>query len=113
MFSTKRNNGSSTAVIELDHIQTIPESSQKNPSAQLGRVLGRRDTDDVDSHEEDRNESLPSPTTSANEELERWNYPRQNMYRTFACFWGFVLMGMNDATYGVRPELYLFDEHQY
>ena len=28
---------------------------------------------------------------------ERWNEPRINMYRTFAAFWAFVVMGMNDG----------------
>ncbi|GAB7350687.1 hypothetical protein MBLNU459_g1249t1 [Dothideomycetes sp. NU459] len=100
MFASKRNNGSSTAVIELDPIQTAEGSSQKSPAAQLGRVLGRHETNETGSQEEDRNESLPSPTTAAEEVLEQWHSPRRNMYRTLACFWGFILMGMNDATYG-------------
>ena len=32
--------------------------------------------------------------------MESWNRPRANVYRTFAVFWGFVIMGMNDAAYG-------------
>jgi len=28
---------------------------------------------------------------------EKWNEPRVNMYRTFAAFWAFVVMGMNDG----------------
>lgn len=28
---------------------------------------------------------------------EKWNEPRINMYRTFAAFWAFVVMGMNDG----------------
>lgn len=104
MFSSRRSNGSATAVIELDPIQSARELSSKNPTIQLGRFTSRHDTDDVGSQGEDRNESLPSPTTEADEVLERWNSPRRNMYRTFACFWGFVLMGMNDAAYGVCLE---------
>jgi hypothetical protein len=33
--------------------------------------------------------------------LERWNHPRVNMYRTLACLWCFVILGANDAAYGV------------
>jgi hypothetical protein len=33
--------------------------------------------------------------------LERWNQNRLNIYRTFATFWCFLVMGANDAAYGV------------
>lgn len=48
-------------------------------------------------------EMLPpslSPVTVAHV-VERWNEPRFNMFRTFATFWSFVIMGANDAAYGV------------
>ncbi|KAJ5810773.1 Major facilitator superfamily domain general substrate transporter [Penicillium robsamsonii] len=32
--------------------------------------------------------------------LEKWNQPRGNIYRTFATFWSFLVMGANDAAYG-------------
>lgn len=32
--------------------------------------------------------------------LEKWNSPRSNIYRTFATFWSFFVMGANDAAYG-------------
>ncbi|KAJ5756912.1 uncharacterized protein N7511_007094 [Penicillium nucicola] len=32
--------------------------------------------------------------------LEKWNQNRLNMYRTFATFWCFLVMGANDAAYG-------------
>lgn len=47
-------------------------------------------------------ENLPSPTTQAAERLERWNTPMVNFWRTLAAFWSFVVMGSNDAAYGVR-----------
>lgn len=34
-------------------------------------------------------------------EAERWNYPRSNVFKTLATFWSFLVMGMNDAAYGV------------
>lgn len=33
--------------------------------------------------------------------LEKWNSPRINMYRSFSTFWSFLVMGANDAAYGV------------
>jgi len=33
--------------------------------------------------------------------LERWNYPRVNMYRYLTTLFCFINMGMNDAAYGV------------
>lgn len=32
---------------------------------------------------------------------ERWNFPRTNMRRVGACFYSFIIMGANDAAYGV------------
>lgn len=33
--------------------------------------------------------------------LEKWNQPRVNIHRTLATFWSFLVMGANDAAYGV------------
>jgi hypothetical protein len=33
--------------------------------------------------------------------LEQWNRPRINIYRYLATLYSFVIMGMNDAAYGV------------
>ena len=33
--------------------------------------------------------------------LEQWNKPRINLYRYFASLYSFIIMGMNDAAYGV------------
>ena len=32
---------------------------------------------------------------------EKWNHPRINIYRSFSTFWSFLVMGANDAAYGV------------
>jgi hypothetical protein len=99
---------SSTSVVELEEIHTLPQSaSTKRPldniSQRSSRTLGGRalslnpldhaQADDVDG-------SLPSPIT-ATEQLQRWNYPRVNLWRTLAAFWGFIIMGANDAAVGV------------
>lgn len=33
-------------------------------------------------------------------QLQRWNSPRINMFRTMATFWDFMILGANDAAYG-------------
>ncbi|KAJ0422655.1 major facilitator superfamily domain-containing protein [Aspergillus carlsbadensis] len=42
-------------------------------------------------------------------EVERWNYPRSNVYKTFATFWAFLVMGANDSAYG--PLIPYLEEH--
>lgn len=37
--------------------------------------------------------------------LEKWNQSRINIQRTLATFWCFMVMGANDAAYGVRLQL--------
>ncbi|KAJ4297589.1 hypothetical protein N0V90_005482 [Kalmusia sp. IMI 367209] len=45
-------------------------------------------------------EFLPQPSTTVNV-IERWNHPKVNIWRTFATFFAFTLLGANDAAYGV------------
>lgn len=40
------------------------------------------------------------PPSNAVEALQRWNTPRINMWRVFATFWSFFIVGMNDGSYG-------------
>jgi len=35
----------------------------------------------------------------------KWNHPPINKYRTAATFWSFLVVGMNDGSYGVRLAL--------
>lgn len=94
-----QNGGSSTCVVEppielqdvLSYLQTPHDNNKSGPSLQIS---------DRQSQNDDPVESLPSPTTQAAEKLERWNQSRTNVYRTFAAFWSFVVMGSNDAAYG-------------
>lgn len=106
MAHERPNVGSSTVLeqpIELQPVRTKQDvsslSSKRTPSV-AGRSLGSNGPGSGRSQdEEDRNETLPSPIT-ATDELETWNLPRINMWRVFATFWSFVIMGMNDAAYG-------------
>lgn len=97
-----------TAIVELEAVHTLPKPahteepfdniSQRSSRTQDGRALSLNSfheatADDVDG-------SLPSPIT-ATEQLQEWNYPRVNLWRTLAAFWGFIIMGANDAAVGV------------
>lgn len=99
---------SSTAVIELEAAHTLPKPahtkeafdniSRCSSRNHVGRALSLNSfneptADDVDG-------SLPSPIT-ATEHLQQWNFPRVNLWRTLAAFWGFIIMGANDAVVGV------------
>jgi hypothetical protein len=105
-MSTLQSGGSSTCVVELDDMKAPQqEIHTKTQTPSINRRLSRvesqrskivRDEDDADG-------SLPSPTT-ATDEIQKWNYPRKNMFRTFAAFWGFIIMGANDAAVGVRGD---------
>ncbi|CAI7571963.1 unnamed protein product [Penicillium crustosum] len=39
--------------------------------------------------------------------LEKWNQPHVNIHRTFATFWSFLVMGANDAAYGLESYYHL------
>jgi hypothetical protein len=90
---------SETTVMELRELHPLPQ-----PKAILTRISSRlsraRSDRDISEEEPDVNETLPSPTTAEVERHERWNESRVMMYRTFAAFWAFVIMGANDAAVG-------------
>lgn len=46
-------------------------------------------------------ESQHQPPAVVAHALERWNEPSVNVSRLVATFWSFVIMGANDAAYGV------------
>jgi hypothetical protein len=45
-------------------------------------------------------EFLPQPSTTVSV-VERWNHPKANIAKTGATFFAFLMMGANDASYGV------------
>jgi len=106
------NGASSTCITEAPRqgvsieLQSHDENNpSKNAPTYPGRVLGSGqygNTEEVHSSEQDdRAESLPSPTTNLEHGQTKWYTPRINMYRTLSTFWSLFIMGMNDATYGV------------
>lgn len=48
-------------------------------------------------------EFLPQPSTTVSV-VERWNSSKGNIYRTFATLFAFLIMGANDAAYGVSTD---------
>jgi hypothetical protein len=55
-------------------------------------------------------QSLPNPNDLRNTEFqpEKWNEPRTNVWRVFATFYSFIVVGANDGAYGVRHESTIF-----
>ena len=118
MASSSNNGGLALNIMELQPVHHAPQqqdlhvpSTNVQGGGSLASILGRiprkarRSNDkkeqDINLQQaEDRHETLPSPSV-AFEELPRWNSPRINAYRTAATFWSFIIMGMNDAAYGV------------
>lgn len=60
-----------------------------------GHLLSNRGSKNIDPVE-----FLPQPSTTV-AVVERWNHPKVNIYRTFATLFAFMIMGANDAAYGV------------
>lgn len=102
-FRTQQNTGSSTYVIELEDRGISKTQTPNKPSPpQSVYSLGRRETPRAShDHDEDRQETLPSPTTHVADQVQKWNYPRINVGRTMGMFLSFVVMGLNDGAYGV------------
>ncbi len=76
---------SSTCVIEAETVTA--EEPGNNQVLHITRHASRREIQLGNGPEG----ILPSPTT-ASEQLERWNHPRVNIYRTIATFVGFAIM---------------------
>jgi hypothetical protein len=104
MFS-KQNGGSSTCVVEPIELHDVSGLLKQPKDAKLAPSRGSLNISETRGsqvrNDDDPVESLPSPITHGAEQLERWNHPRLNFWRTLAAFWSFVVMGSNDAAYGV------------
>ncbi|KAM3529905.1 hypothetical protein MY4038_005207 [Beauveria bassiana] len=73
-----------TKQVDYDHKAGRPESFAGN---------GQRLVDECATPDD-----APPGAVSA---LQRWNHPRGNVSRVAACFWCFLVMGANDAAYGL------------
>src|SRR3984885_5202984 len=70
--------GSQTAVMEME-----PATSGSEANRPVVEAIG----------------TLPTPTVAI-PVLQKWNNPRINMFRVFATFYSFVILGLNDGAYG-------------
>jgi hypothetical protein len=84
--------------IELDALPNANNKSRQSQSSIRSHIIPAVDEND--------GSVLPSPTTSANDRQELWNYPRSNLWKVMATFFAFVVMGANDSALGVC--LFLF-----
>ncbi|KAI0973503.1 major facilitator superfamily domain-containing protein [Xylaria arbuscula] len=107
-FHQNTGSGSSTAVMELQPIYSTPLASSSNNNKTSGAPVLTTDTPPYSStrrgssDEEKQIRDDESPPTDAIEVKERWNYPRANTPRIAACFYSFLVMGANDAAYGLQ-----------
>lgn len=96
---------SSTQTIELHDVRgpklfEAAADAGPDPPGSLGHRLGGKDDGGTVGIVDGPEGSLPSPTTAA-PVVEKWNYPKSNTYRIGATFFSFLVMGANDAAYGV------------
>ncbi|KAI0433778.1 major facilitator superfamily domain-containing protein [Xylaria sp. FL1042] len=113
-----QNVGSSTAVMELQPIYMssplplpLPSSNDNKCAAEVVPAwsAARRGSSDEEKQVDDGSGSGPStpPLAATAEVKERWNYPRRNIPRVAACFYSFIVMGANDAAYGLQEYYHL------
>ena len=76
--------GSSTMVIEMPR-RSLQSGQPKEENYQV---------------KEDNSAGALPIATMAGPQLQRWNSPRKNIWRCFATFYSFVVLGANDAAYG-------------
>lgn len=72
-------------------LQPITSAALRDP----GRLLSDDRSKNIDPAE-----FLPQPSTTVTV-VERWNNSKGNIYRTSATMFAFIIMGANDAAYGV------------
>lgn len=99
-FKTNHGGGSATNVIEMPaYDQQDSNTKNKTSIDNVVRTMSNRSNDPAGRsiHEDS---GLPT-SSSPSEDVLQWNHPRINIARTGAAFWAFVVLGMNDAAYGV------------
>lgn len=90
-----------TTVTQTDNFELSPlpskpknvfgaETPNSGSNSDSERVLGTSNVRD----------EVEQPPGNAVEALQRWNNPRINILRVLATFWSFLVVGMNDGSYG-------------
>ena len=101
---------SSTSVIELQERPIVPAQTLSKDAVSINRarpssegpggLFGTRSSSGSGRRIRNLDGALPPPTT-VTEIVEKWNHPRSNIARVFAAFFSLLVMGANDAAYGV------------
>lgn len=98
--------GSLTGTIELEpearNFATSSKEQGLNTTSNTTTTQDVRMEREPETFSADR-ESQHEPSAVVAHALEKWNEPSANISRLFATFWAFVVMGANDAAYGVSP----------
>lgn len=84
---------------QQDVSMASPGVVQEKPDADHINLEGRQTSERSEAERESNSE------TEGFSALEKWNHPRINMFRLFATLWSFLVMGANDAAYGVSAAL--------
>jgi hypothetical protein len=92
LVAATTTNPSSNSESELGiELQPATSAAIRDP----GHLLSGHKLEDIDPVE-----FLPQPSTTVSL-VERWNGSKASIYRTAATLFAFVIMGANDAAYGV------------
>jgi len=84
---------SSTCVIEAEAIKLQSMAVEEPGNNQVQRTIRQPSRSEIQLGNQDNcPEGILSSPTTASEQLERWNHPRVNIYRTMATFVGFTIM---------------------
>lgn len=93
---------STTATIQLAPLVSGREA-ENPPTSHIQSKPQLDQLDQLDQQDALCPSSSPSaelPTEPAVDQVQRWNQPRINVLRLGAAFWGFIIMGANDAAVG-------------
>lgn len=101
MSSIRDATGPSTTATSVIELQS-PLRSERQYS------IGNNHNNEEDHDETGQTFDSPEepPTGAVVHALEKWNAPSRNIPRTLATFWSFLIMGANDAAYGVRSSVF-------
>lgn len=79
-------------------------SSENHSQVMNEKTVSTLVGDDTKHINGEANEQDDVPTSDPDpDRLERWNSSGTNIFRYFASLFSFIVMGMNDAAYGVSP----------
>lgn len=85
--TTVTQNGPDLFAHELDIISRSDQNGSERNRVGIEEPNGLKD------------DTVPPPEALV--ALQKWNSPSINKYRVFATFWSFLVLGMNDGSYGV------------